>query len=348
MLCIAALSGNVTANAQEKNSNKVFHGKAAAYYENQATRMYQLADEALDRFVPEIGAPIERRLALGNLDMLLHDTSLDYCDAMRNFISTRLTKLIAELDNRFWQDEIYLSVANKFNLLKDWEANVSVDYQWNYLNSTLVNFAYPNRHTTLVALASAYTYRRFKAQASVLYTMVNERSTARSAGEVMARRSTWMHKFTPAVFFSYQPMEERDFYLRAFYKRIFRMPTFNDLYYTDIGNASLNPEYVDQYNIGFQWQTIRARGFYRGVRISADAYYNHVTDKIIAVPKGTGMYRWMMMNIGKVKIHGVDLTARTTLNFPADVMVDVSLNYTYQKAQDYTYPEDCGDGGTYK
>ena len=252
------------------------------------------------------------------------------------------------LDNRFWQDEIYLSVANKFNLLKDWEANVSVDYQWNYLNSTLVNFAYPNRHTTLVALASAYTYRRFKAQASVLYTMVNERSTARSAGEVMARRSTWMHKFTPAVFFSYQPIEERDFYLRAFYKRIFRMPTFNDLYYTDIGNASLNPEYVDQYNIGFQWQTIRAHGFYRGVRISGDAYYNHVTDKIIAVPKGTGMYRWMMMNIGKVKIHGVDLTARTTLNFPADVMVDVSLNYTYQKAQDYTYPEDCGDGGTYK
>ena len=42
------------------------------------------------------------------------------------------------------------------------------------------------------------------------------------------------------------------------------------------------------------------------------------------------------------------IMARTTLNFPADVMVDVSLNYTYQKAQDYTYPEDCGDGGTYK
>ncbi|MDO4510491.1 MAG: TonB-dependent receptor [Bacteroidales bacterium] len=252
------------------------------------------------------------------------------------------------LDNRFWQDEIYLSVANKVNLLPGWEANLSVDYKWNYLNSTLVNFAYPNRHTTLVALASAYTYRRFKAQASVLYTMVNDRATARSAGEVMARHSKWMHKFTPAVFFSYQPMEERDFFLRAFYKRIFRMPTFNDLYYTDIGNASLNPEYVDQYNVGFQWQTIRTHGFYRGVRLTADAYYNYVTDKIIAVPKGTGMYRWMMMNIGKVKIRGIDLTARTTLNFPADVLVDVSLNYTFQKAQDYTDPTDRGDGGTYK
>ena len=80
------------------------------------------------------------------------------------------------LDNKFWQDEIYISVANKFDILENWEADLSVDYQWNYLNSTLADFAYPNRHTTLVALASAYTYQRFKAQASVLYTMVNDLS----------------------------------------------------------------------------------------------------------------------------------------------------------------------------
>ena len=242
------------------------------------------------------------------------------------------------LDNKFWQDEIYLSVANKLDLMKNWEADLSVDYKWNYLNSTLVNFAYPTRHTLLTALATAYTFQRFKAQASVLYTMVNDRYTARSAGEQKAHFSKYMHKFTPAVFLSLQPIEDRDFHLRAFYKRIFRMPTFNDLYYTDIGNVTLKPEYADQFNVGLQWQTIRDHGFYRGVRLTADAYYNYVTDKIIAVPKGTGMYRWMMMNIGKVKIRGIDLTARTTLNFPLDVLVDVSLNYTYQKAQDYTTP----------
>lgn len=127
VLCIAALSGNVTANAQEKNSNKVFHGKAAAYYENQATRMYQLADEALDRFVPEIGAPIERRLALGNLDMLLHDTSLDYCDAMRNFISTRLTKLIAELDTKAPKKGEILKVYNDAFIARTPKATIAFD-----------------------------------------------------------------------------------------------------------------------------------------------------------------------------------------------------------------------------
>ena len=56
----------------------------------------------------------------------------------------------------------------------------------------------------------------------------------------------------------------------------------------------------------------------------------------------------MMMNVGIVKIRGIDVSARTTLNLPADVILDINLSYTYQKAQDYTNPADNGDGGTYK
>ena len=31
------------------------------------------------------------------------------------------------------------------------------------------------------------------------------------------------------------------------------MPTFNDLYYADMGNSKLNPEYVTQYDAGFAY-----------------------------------------------------------------------------------------------
>ena len=160
--------------------------------------------------------------------------------------------------------------------------------------------------------------------------------------------SKYMNKVTPAVFLSWQPWQHREFNLRAFYKRIFRMPTFNDLYYTDMGNISLDPEYATQYNVGFLYRLLTDRGVLAGVKLSADAYYNYITDKIIAVPKGTGQYRWMMMNVGIVKIRGIDVSARTTLRLPADVILDINLNYTYQKAQDYTNPADNEDGGTYK
>ena len=31
------------------------------------------------------------------------------------------------------------------------------------------------------------------------------------------------------------------------------MPTFNDLYYTDMGNSALKPESATQYNVGFTY-----------------------------------------------------------------------------------------------
>ncbi len=251
------------------------------------------------------------------------------------------------VNNKFTQDELYFSVANKYAMTTGWDVALSLDYKWNTLDANLVNFVYPTRHTGLAALATAFTIGRFKGQASILYTMVNDRYNSRNNGAVLKEHSKFINKFTPAVFLNYRPWEQYDFSIRAYYKRIFRMPTFNDLYYTDIGNVALRPEYADQYNFGLMWQQLREQGLLRGLKFTADAYYNRVTDKIIAVPKGTGQYRWMMMNIGKVKIRGIDVTAMAQLEF-GNILLDVNANYTYQKAQDYTNPGDNGDGGTYK
>ena len=257
------------------------------------------------------------------------------------------------VDNEFWQDEIYVSAVGKYALIPDmWDVSLSVDYQWNALDATLANFADPVRHTLLAAVATAVEWRRFKAQASVVGSFVNDRSTAYgSTGAEYSQKSN-RDEVTPAVFASYKAVgtarDELD--LRAFFKRSFRMPTFNDLYYTDIGNSALEPELADQYDLGFQYTHSNGGGsIFDSFRISADAYYNRVTNKIIAVPKGNSQYRWMMMNIGKVKVRGVDVNAQLNLCLPGRVFVDASLSYTYQKAQDYTDPTDNADeAGTYR
>ena len=258
------------------------------------------------------------------------------------------------VDNEFWQDEVYVSAVNNFAIVpRVWDVNLSVDYQWNALDATLSNFADPVRHTVLVALASAVEWRRFKAQASVVGNFVNDRSTAYGSTDAGYSQRGSETEFTPAVFASYKAVatswDALD--LRAFFKSSFRMPTFNDLYYTDIGNSALDPEFVDQYDIGFQYTHSSRSGnsLFHSFRISADAYYNYVTDKIIAVPKGNSQYRWMMMNIGKVKIRGIDINAQLNLRLPWRIFVDASLSYTYQKAQDYSDPTDNADeAGTYK
>jgi outer membrane cobalamin receptor len=247
------------------------------------------------------------------------------------------------IDNTFLQQEIYASVANKYTIRPEWEVNLSADYQWNRLDASLTDFVHPRRHTALIALATAFDRRSLKAQASLLGTFVFEHVTRR------APRPSHKQELTPAVFLSWQPFPADPLSLRAFYKRIFRMPTFNDLYYTDIGNIALRPEYTVQYNLGFQRQTKYAQGALRSLDIRADAYYNEVTDKIIAVPKGNGQYRWMMMNIGFVRIRGIDLSAQANWNLPHDIQLLTHLSYTWQRAQDYTDPADNDPrAGAYK
>ena len=242
------------------------------------------------------------------------------------------------IDNKFWQDEIYLSTANKYTILTDWDVNLSVDYQWNSLDATLTGFGYPIRHTVLTALATAYSWRGLKAQGSLLYTMVNDRSSARFDGQVIGRTSKYMNKVTPAVFLSWQPWQEREFNVRAYYKRIFRMPTFNDLYYTDMGNASLQPESALQYNIGVAYSQNWSSGLLRQLHIQADAYHNSVHDKIVAYPKGQ-QFRWTMLNLGRVHINGIDVEADATMAPAREWQLTARLQYTYQDARDKTNPK---------
>ncbi len=247
------------------------------------------------------------------------------------------------INNKFWQEEIYASVANKFSILPKWDVNLSVDYQWNTLDATLTNFVYPERQTVLAALATAFEWNRIKAQTSLLSTFVYEKIT-RSKNSQQGKPDD-KTEFTPAMFLSYQPFERYDFNLRAFYKRIFRMPTFNDLYYTDIGNVTLKPEYTVQYNIGFMYENKNNSRALTRFNLRADAYYNEVTDKIVAIPKGNGQYRWMMMNLGYVEIRGIDLSAQAGWKLPQDIQLNTSFSYTYQKAQDFNDPESQWYGG---
>ncbi|RYD90168.1 MAG: TonB-dependent receptor, partial [Sphingobacteriales bacterium] len=150
------------------------------------------------------------------------------------------------LDNRFHQYELYFSAANRYRITPIWDIALSTDYQLNTLDANLYHFAYPTRNTFLTALASQLKLKRFNLQASVLGTFVDDKVKAfESAGNKT--------EFTPTVITSWQPFADNGFLIRAFYKNIFRMPTFNDLYYTYIGNTLLKPEYAKQYDLGFTY-----------------------------------------------------------------------------------------------
>ena len=279
-------------------------------------------------------------------------TNIKYAYDYMRYINPDTTLMY--IDNTFRQQEFYVSSAQKYAILPMWDVSLSVDYQYNLLDATLQDFVFPKRNTLLVAIASAFEWRRIKMQASLLGTFIGENVTRILHGNDQLLPGTQTgtpnnkQEYTPAIFLSYQPFAQNNLNIRAFYKRIFRMPTLNDLYYTDIGNIALNPEYTTQYNIGFQYKKEKSTGIIPSYRVRADAYYIEITDKIIAVPKGNGQYRWMMMNLGYVEIRGIDFSGQAQWQLPFGMKLNTGLNYTHQKAQDFSDPTDNDPiSGTY-
>lgn len=261
--------------------------------------------------------------------------NVKYAYDYMNYVNPDTTLML--IDNTFKQQELYISIANKYAITNNWDIALSADMQYNTLRSDLDGFVFPKRLTTLIALASALEIGKIKMQGSLLTTLVRERINSGNAAQTGSVKSAPGKKeFTPAFFISYKPFSDQDLNIRAFYKNIFRMPTFNDLYYTDIGNIALKPEFTHQYNLGIQYGRQLQNWFIDQLQVQADTYYNKVTNKIVAVPKGSGQYRWMMMNLGEVEIRGVDVSTTTAHQLPFDLLLNIRLSYTYQKAQDFT------------
>ncbi len=234
------------------------------------------------------------------------------------------------VDNHYYQQEAYFSVANDFSLFKWWNVNLAVDFQFNTLDADLVDFAYPDRYNLLTALATSFRFERVKLQASLLHTYVHDET--RKPGAAAGNKS----EFTPTVAASWRPFERTDLNIRGFYKRIFRMPTLNDLYYTFIGNKYLKPEYTTQYDLGIVYALDLPRRRLRRMEFQADAYFNQVDDKIIAMPT-SNQFQWTMINLGYVEIRGIDVAWQTAWQF-GELGLNTRINYTYQKAQDFTDP----------
>jgi outer membrane cobalamin receptor len=198
------------------------------------------------------------------------------------------------------------------------------DFAHTTLDNNYINAAQPRRNTSLTVLASQYKTPCLTATASMLYTFIQDEVAVGNRPDARKRLS-------PAASLSWQPFINNALRLRASYKDIFRVPTFADLYYLRVGNASLKPEKAVQYNAGLTWSG--AFGFFDYLSLTADAYYNRVEDKIVALPT---LYIWRMLNMGEVRIKGLDVNLAAEFRLSRLINILLSGNYTWQYAIDVT------------
>lgn len=243
-------------------------------------------------------------------------------------------------ENSYYQQEYYLSASVLYRLLSNLSFSLSTDGSINTMNADLKNFVHPTRYSWLTAFAGKYMNDWLTLSASALATVINE--------DVEKGGSAGNHrKLTPYVSASFKPWQNEELRIRLFYKDIFRLPSFNDLYYEELGNSKLKPENARQYNVGVTYSK-NLCSFLPYLSATIDGYYNKITDKIIAYPT-KNLAVWSMRNLGSVEIKGIDATASLTLQPWENIRINLSGNYTYQRALDVTNPDlDSEEGRTYK
>lgn len=112
---------------------------------------------------------------------------------------------------------------------------------------------------------------------------------------------------------------------RASYGTAFHAPSFNDMYYPNIGwytgNPNLRPEQSRQAELGLRYQA--------GInQFGITAFENRVKDLIIY---DSSVYPSTMSNINTAKIRGIELSGTTEL-----AGVQIKTNYTWQNPEDGT------------
>jgi len=231
------------------------------------------------------------------------------------------------LDNRYHQQEYYLSQAVSYSLTRVFSLGAAADAMINTMQTVLYDHVDPLRFTGLGSLSLRAETRRTEAEITLLGSLIKE---SKGDGGEASTRSV----LSPSVSFITRLSNSPLLRLRLMYKNSFRMPTFHDLYYSLVGNPGLKPEFVNQFNAGLI--LLKDIGLLQ-LSMHTDVFYNNVKDKIVAVPS-QNLFVWSMRNLGKVEIKGIEIQAGALLKLATAADLSLKLNYTHQRALDKSTP----------
>lgn len=231
------------------------------------------------------------------------------------------------MDAQYWQRECYGTAALLYVPSEHWVFDYSADYAFNNLNSTRPDDRRPSRHTVLQSLTAKFHAERFTATARLLHSLYLNRTQVGSEAENI-------NHVSPSLSLAYRLLADHDLYARVSYKDIFRAPTFNESYFFHYGSTDLRPERTQQLNAGLTWQQTLGPTH---VRLTADGYFNHVKDKILAIP--VNMFIWRCINLGRVHVFGLDATANVSYRVNSRHTLLAAANYSLQRATNRTNPE---------
>ena len=238
----------------------------------------------------------------------------------------------ARVDNHYRQEDGYGALCYGYMPWTWLSLSTSYDVRYSKLWADLKRFSSVFRLDQKEVVAAQMNLKGVQAAVSMLHQHLHDFTN------VHAGAADPLDRWTPAVSLAYTfnpSSSQSELTLRAWYKKIFRAPTLNDLYYTQVGNRDLQPEYTKQWNIGMEYHWNNRQW---ALNVQADAYQNKIENRIVCLPlKGT--YTWTMMNYGYTFCQGLNATASGRYQL-RDWQLSLLGTLTWQRDVNRTDPND--------
>ena len=232
----------------------------------------------------------------------------------------------ARVDNHYRQQDGYGAICYAFTPWQWLSFSASYDVRYSKLKADLKKFDDVFRLDQKQVLAVQANWNGLQMAASLLHQHYHDFTFAHTGA------ADPLDRWTPAVSTAYTL---GGLTLRAWYKSIFRAPTLNDLYYTQVGNRNLKPEYTKQLNLGVEYHF---DSNHWNASLQADIYQNRIENRIVCLPlKGT--YTWSMMNYGYTFCRGLNATINGHYR-TGQWNFSLINSITWQRDVDRTDPED--------
>lgn len=250
--------------------------------------------------------------------------ALKYDYQWLNYIDTNTVLTGAETSNTY-QEETYLaSITSDYFFNQHLKLYTAIDLNYSNLNQS-VSEVKPARTSIFEVIGLKYDLNgRFLFDVNVL---MNQNL------DVYEDEKTIKTFSTPFIGILYHPSFSKRIALKASFKQAYQMPTFNHLYYVQVGNRDLEAETADIFNFGAVFKL--SSGKYINHQISANSFYSSVKNKIVTIPV-RNLFYWQTVNYGEVENYGVDAQYHFKYEPNEIFNVKTQLQYTFQKNIDIT------------
>lgn len=247
-----------------------------------------------------------------------------------NFLDPSFLNSTGGINDTYTLQNAYGFLNINFALLPNFILFGSSDFTNQALESSRVSLGNPDRNQFQQVVGVKYHTKLVELELNALYTLATDYNSLLEVNRTQ-------DFVAPALRATKVLLKKNVHYINitTTARQFFRMPGFNEMFFSAIPSVNLMPEEVSHLSLGAGFGSAVKKIKYTG---QINAFYEETKNKIVFMPT-QNLFIWNARNFGHVISRGLEFALQATYEVSNAAKVSLFSNGTLMQARDFTDPE---------